>query len=358
MATAVLMPTRRVLSPSPSSRARKRAKCDVSSRNAVPASAPSDSSAEEATTDMAPIATSPPSAADTIAQLTEAVRLRQDFIIAQGNLDRQIKRIVSRVTKKPKVTEKDIEAFMKMDLGVMHAHLLALMGLRDEAKERRKTYDKLAEKLAKRLPVYESFVDGVKGFGAIGLALIVGEAMADLSAYANPAKLWRRFGLHVVGGKACSTWKKGGLSKEDWKAAGYSPRRRSVMFVIVDSLLRNKKSQYYGLYQQFKAREVEKAHEEGLTVASANDIPKEDADKYRSLKHIDLRARRKIAKRLLKDLWRAWNGHHCHDTHETRASTRAETEQGEAPASETVTSIQRVPVSSPSLTCQSASTQL
>ena len=53
---------------------------------------------------------------------------------------------------------------------------------------------------AKALPV-ASFVEETRGFGYLGLAQIVAEA-GDLSNYANPAKLWKRFGLAVIDGRA------------------------------------------------------------------------------------------------------------------------------------------------------------
>jgi len=103
------------------------------------------------------------------------------------------------------------------------------------------------ERLAKQLPVYPwSIRTDQRGLGLLSLAIIIGEA-GDLSNYDNPGKLWRRMGCAPIESKGQmhmgSTWRSrkkenGGLSASEWEDAGYSPRRRSVMYVIAESLLK------------------------------------------------------------------------------------------------------------------------
>jgi hypothetical protein len=151
----------------------------------------------------------------------------------------------------------------------------ALAGIRrHELKLRRRL-----EKLGKALPVY-FFVEGVKGFGAFGLAQIVAEA-GDLTGYAAPAKLWKRMGLAVIAGMA-QRRVRGAEALEH----GFSPVRRSIMFMIGDSLIK-KQNLYRELY--LKRKEFEAAKQP-------------DFSKMRT----HLRAHRYIEKRLLRDLWRAW----------------------------------------------------
>lgn len=142
----------------------------------------------------------------------------------------------------------------------------------------RKEAERKAQKLAKQLPVW-SWVESINGFGALGLAQIVGEC-GDLGNYANPAKVWKRMGLHVVDGKAARK------SKAMGDVMGYSPMRRSIMFVIGDSLLK-KQNAYRELYLARKVFEQQK-------------VP----DGSKMLWH--RRAQRYVEKRLLRDLWRAW----------------------------------------------------
>lgn len=167
-----------------------------------------------------------------------------------------------------------------------------------------------------KMPAY-AFWEGIRGLGPLGLALIIGEA-GNLADYATHSKLWRRFGLHVGGGKAYYV-KRAGMTGEAWEAAGYCPRRRSVVYQITDSLLKSQIRKdkadptkrialgpYGELYLARKAREHEKARAEGLIVRPAGKIPKADAHMYRSEGHIHNRAARYVGKKLLRDLWKNW----------------------------------------------------
>lgn len=92
------------------------------------------------------------------------------------------------------------------------------------------------EKLAKQLPVY-SWVEGVRGFGARALAVLVGEA-GDISNYPHPRMLYKRLGLMPVDGLAMSNWRFPNrrhreLSKDEWINAGYKPRRRAEIHALI-----------------------------------------------------------------------------------------------------------------------------
>ena len=143
------------------------------------------------------------------------------------------------------------------------------------------------EQLAKELPVWE-WVEAVRGVGALGLAGIVGEA-GDLSNYANPGKLWKRFGLAPYEGKAYATLpKEGGLAADQWEEAGYCPRRRSVMFNVGEALIKsNGDGPYKGFYDARKAYELKR-------------------DPEMTKLHAHNRAKRYMEKRFLRDLWKAW----------------------------------------------------
>jgi hypothetical protein len=147
----------------------------------------------------------------------------------------------------------------------------------------RKPYEKRLERLAKQLPVW-SWVDGVKGFGAMGLAQIVAEC-GDLHNYANPAKVWKRMGLAVM---PDGTRQRKVADAEQALAHGYSPTRRSIMYVLADSLI---KTNGDGPYRTYYLAEKERQR------AKLPDAPQA---------HIHNRALRHTAKRLLRDLWRAW----------------------------------------------------
>lgn len=184
------------------------------------------------------------------------------------------------------------------------------------------------EKLCKQLAHVVPFVESIKGFSYGGLSMIIGEA-GDLSNYANPGKLWKRMGLapftkgdQVKCGK---TWRTGGgLTSDDWTAFGYSPRRRSVMFQIADSMMKHQiradkdedgnkletssATGYYGeVYLARKQYLIERNKGEGLTVRPAGKINKKNESTSVSLGKIHHQAKQFTEKRLLLKLWKAWN---------------------------------------------------
>ena len=150
----------------------------------------------------------------------------------------------------------------------------------------------------KKLPVCEWW-NAEKGRSFIGLALIVGEA-GNLSNYANPAKLWKRFGVAVINGI-----RQGGLSKnataEQWIEHGYNKKRRSVLWTIGDSLIKTngKTGKYKRIYDERKKFEMKRLKKEWVA----------DGNKAKNFKplHAHRCAQRFMGKRLLKDLWNEWN---------------------------------------------------
>jgi hypothetical protein len=159
------------------------------------------------------------------------------------------------------------------------------------------------ERLARLLPVWVTFGEGIRGFGARSLAVIIAET-GDLSRYADPAKLWKRMGLAVLHGV-----RQGGLRKgadaAAWIAHGYNAHRRSFMFVIGDVLIKQQ-NPYRALYVRRKTIERAKAAAAGLTVVPAAKIPEKRKAEFMSDGHVHRRAQRYMEKRLLRDLWRAW----------------------------------------------------
>lgn len=103
-----------------------------------------------------------------------------------------------------------------------------------------------------------------RGFGIESLATIIGET-GDLGNYPNPGNLWARMGCAPFqsNGKAFmgATWKagkEGKLSGEEWTQFGYSPRRRSVAYVIGENLVKqNATGPYRARYNGAKAAAAE-----------------------------------------------------------------------------------------------------
>lgn len=158
-------------------------------------------------------------------------------------------------------------------------------------------------KLAKALPVWIEWGEGIKGFGAASLARIVGEA-GDLSIYPKKGHLWKRMGLAVIDGTAQGRPPKGATAA-DWIERGYNPKRRSIMFQIGDPLIKCH-GPYRDVYLERKAYERARAEMIGLQVVPSAKIPRKDADAYMSYGHVHNRAQRYMEKRLLRDLHREW----------------------------------------------------
>lgn len=133
--------------------------------------------------------------------------------------------------------------------------------------------------IAKASPM-APFVERTLGLGYLGMAQILAEA-GDLSNYANPGKLWKRFGLAVIDGGAQRR-----VSGEEAALHGFAPKRRAVMFCIGDALIK-KQGEYRALYLERKAYEI----------ALHPDLP--------PIRH-HRRAQRYMEKRLLREIWREW----------------------------------------------------
>jgi len=164
-------------------------------------------------------------------------------------------------------------------------------------------------RLVRKLPVWTAWGVDIKGLGEASLGTIVGEA-GNLSNFATHSKLWKRMGLAVIDGV-----RQGGLksnaSAEKWIAHGYSGQRRSFVFVIGEVMIRG--GTYRAIYDSAKEFERAKAVAAGKIVEPASARTKADPEHFISDGHIHKRAQRKMEKRLLRDLWRAWNAAEARD---------------------------------------------
>lgn len=99
--------------------------------------------------------------------------------------------------------------------------------------------------LVRQLPVYSWICQPEQcGFADQSLATVIGEC-GNLRFYANPAKVWRRMGLapwrfqeKTLMGATWKSGREGSLPAEEWQRFGYSPRRRSLAYVIGENLMK------------------------------------------------------------------------------------------------------------------------
>lgn len=225
--------------------------------------------------------------ADLIAEVVDTHRQRRSLLIAEGDMTRRIKSkerwaSVYRYRanglelpkgKFPPVSDDDIALVAKLFPSFYEA--------RSVIEKQRKEVEKRLLKMAAKLPL-AGWCENVRGFGLLSLAAIVGEA-GDLSKYANPAKLWKRMGLAVFDGKS----QRRVTDAEQAIKQGYSPQRRSVMFMIGDSFIKTGNEEYRAIYDTRKAYELARAPDMKPIIAHR-------------------RAKRYIEKRFLLNLWKAW----------------------------------------------------
>jgi hypothetical protein len=174
-------------------------------------------------------------------------------------------------------------AALAADLAVCAAVLQPLAEARAEV-------EKDMRRAARKLPAY-AFAKSVNGLGDLGLAVLVGEA-GDLASYPKKGHLWKRLGLAPVHGQALSTWRRtGGLTADDWTAAGYSPRRRAEVYAVISEPLFRAQSVADGPYRAIYDRR-----------RAATEAAHPDWSKLHS--HMD--ALRVMTKSLLRDLRNEW----------------------------------------------------
>lgn len=183
--------------------------------------------------------------------------------------------------------------------------------------------EKDMKRLAKQLPVAGWAEEQAQaGFGILSLATLIGET-GNLANYPNPAKVWRRMGCApwTFDGKTLmgSTWrggKEGKLPASEWEKYGYSPRRRSIAYIIGENLVRqNKEGPYRTLYLQVKVH-VNRTHPDWNWSDCDKCIkigkPPHGCLTCGGCGQKSLRANRHAmlvaTKRLMRNLWRVWWG--------------------------------------------------
>lgn len=146
----------------------------------------------------------------------------------------------------------------------------------------RKYYEGLLRKEARKLPIWQAWVQGIRGIDVLSLGQVIAET-GDLANYDCPAKVWKRMGLAVLDGM-----RQRKMSGEAGIEMGYSPRRRAIVWNVGACLIRAKSPFYYQLYLDRKEYEFGRNPE----------IIKG---------HAHNRAKRYMEKRFLKDFWLKWN---------------------------------------------------
>jgi hypothetical protein len=138
------------------------------------------------------------------------------------------------------------------------ADLMAPYRMAQEPLERSlSALDRQLTKLAKGLPIWP-YASSSRGLGALALAKIVGEA-GDLSKYRTVSAVWKRCGLAVIDGQR----QRKVANAEAAMVHGYSPERRSVLYVVAECLFKSQgtgdnSGPYRLIYDASKAKHLAK----------------------------------------------------------------------------------------------------
>lgn len=259
----------------------------------------------------------------TVAEIVTLHRLRQDMIRAQTKLSLQGQAAIRFMfqsdddfandeakEKARKRTESLYKTIAADPAHELHSYVAPYLLAGRPLDEQRAAYEKRLVKAAKLLPVYD-WVKGVKGFGDISFATIVGEC-GDIGTYKSVSAVWKRLGLAVIDGNRQGNPGKS-ASADDWIAHGYNRQRRSVSWNARQHVIggMGKWRPAYGAdvradldltyYQQVYAERARYESEKlGLPVT-------ESATGKESYKmHAANRAHRYVEKRLVKHLYLEW----------------------------------------------------
>lgn len=221
---------------------------------------------------------------------------------------RQLQNAITRLTLQIKAVERMIAGDHKKKINPVSPQLAAMLteaatsplkNARALLQSPYKAESKAMDRIVKALPVWK-WAEGVRGIGSSILAQIIAET-GDLSKYANPAKVWKRMGLALVRGHRQQFWsatRAGFTRSENVQMAeemGYVARRRALMAVTGDCIIRAKNPHYGVIYREYKKRKIKELP------------PKEKGRKM----HAHKMALRYIEKRFLLDLWKAWRATHA-----------------------------------------------
>jgi hypothetical protein len=161
-----------------------------------------------------------------------------------------------------------------------------------EAKSLENSFKKAMLSFVKDTDVYKKFLSEIRGIGPVLSAKLI-KNFGNCSQYATVSKLWAHCGYHVVNGKA-PTLEKG-------KKINFSPKLRTFVWKISDSLMKLNKGVYRDIYLKEKQKQLNKEYDEGYLAEKYNEYEEEDIHITRG--HAHNRALRKMVKIFLDHYW-------------------------------------------------------
>jgi hypothetical protein len=242
-------------------------------------------------------------------------RLRQNWHRAEKSLTLQMSAICRRFVGGDKVKAGKLLKAIEKGKGDATAAMavMPLMLARGQIEPMRKDVEKKLTKLVKPHPM-APFIKETRGVALLSLAAIIGEA-GDVGSFKSVAALWKRFGLAVIKGE-----RQRRVAGIDALEHGYSPSRRSVMYLIGGGLIggmgkgprprvgedvsgRNDLTSWQKLFVSRLRYEAERDE------THRREPVEKEGILYESFSaHAANRARRYVEKRFLAELYGRWRG--------------------------------------------------
>lgn len=274
-----------------------------------------------------------------IEELKELSCERDQYIRARTRTTNQMKSIVRRVERVPfgkPVTDELLNKFMEVHTLAESsgAGVIPLDNSRADLTTQIKQIEKEIKERVRKLPIWYKWAENISGVGEISIGMLVGKSLCTsmedaltgkkykkqyitIGDYANPAKLWKRWGVGMVAGerqrKVASTIEERRHYEKTGKMAGklalaikhgYSPDRRATLWNLGDCFV--KQGKYYRKrYDQEKARQLE-LHPE----VYAKKIKTGKKGKNSASARAHNRAMRYSTKLFLRDMWNKWREFH------------------------------------------------
>ena len=183
--------------------------------------------------------------------------------------DKNLPALLEKMLKEKKLSEKEYD------------YIKRILEVTKKAMKNENDYKKLMLEYIEGEEIYKRFLSKIIGLGPV-LSCNLIRLFGYCEGYRHVSSLWKHCGLHVVDGKAPKR-KKG--EKLDW-----NPKLRTFCWKIADSFVKHKTPVYREIYDSEKRRQIE------LMKNKAKNAPA-------SLRHADLRARRKMIKIFLQHYW-------------------------------------------------------
>lgn len=174
-----------------------------------------------------------------------------------------------------------------------YKYMIRCREIMKDSRNLERNYKKAMEDFISGVDIYIEFLSRIRGIGEVLSANLIKE-FGDCSQYDTVSKLWAHCGQNVKDGKAPKRVK--------GELITYSPRLKTLVWKISDSLMKQNKSYYRQIYDTEKEKQMNRIYEEGYLFEKYGKPYKKEDTKL-SKGHGHNRALRKMRKIFLSHYW-------------------------------------------------------